>query len=412
MLPHGSADRHVRILGHIVSTPSLLVAHAALRGALFPIPIITLFWKDEIGMSFTAIMVLQAIFSATVVLLEFPSGYVADRIGYRASLLIGGAFWTVGWVVYSVGTTFAAMAAAEVLLGIGMSFTSGADSALLFVSVAVGNRRTTYLAWESRVRAAMQTSEAVSAAVGGVLYAFAPRLPFWLMVPTAIAALATAFGTHEPRSLQVGERLSHFRHAVGIVHTSLRRHPRLRATMTLSVILGLSSFFLVWFIQPYMQAHGVPTAWFGPIWAAIHLWLAAISLASARIAAALGVNWTLFGCCWLILLGYGGLAIGESMPSFLFYLCLLTVRGLQGPLLVRALQDDAPPEDRASVLSLNTLLFRIAFTIFGPLVGWLVEQAGMPAALAGLGIVLTAAALAAWGAFRRAHQRPETRRTA
>ena len=90
-----------------MSTPSLLVAHAALRGALFPIPIITLFWKDEIGMSFTAIMVLQAILSATVVLLEFPSGYVADRIGYRASLLIGGGFWAVGWCVYSVGTTFA-----------------------------------------------------------------------------------------------------------------------------------------------------------------------------------------------------------------------------------------------------------------------------------------------------------------
>ena len=71
-------------------TPALLVAHAAFQHALFPIPIITLFWKDEIGMSFTAIMVLQAIFSATIVLFEFPSGYVADRVGYRASLLIGG----------------------------------------------------------------------------------------------------------------------------------------------------------------------------------------------------------------------------------------------------------------------------------------------------------------------------------
>jgi MFS family permease len=363
-------------------------------------------------MSFTAIMVLQAIFSATIVLLEFPSGYVADRIGYRASLLIGGAFWTVGWALYSVGTTFAAIAAAEVLLGIGMSFTSGADSALLYVAVAASGRQTSYVKWEGRVRAGMQTSEAVSAAVGGVLYAVASRLPFWLMVPTSIAALAAAFGTHEPRSLQAGERLSHFRHAVGIVHTSLRRHARLRATMALSVILGLSSFFLVWLIQPYMQAQGVPTAWFGPIWAALHLWLAAVSLASGRIAAALGVTRTLFGCCWLIVLGYGGLAVGESALSFLFYLCLLTVRGLQGPLLVRALQDDAPPEDRASVLSLNTLLFRVAFTILGPLVGRLVEQVGMPAALAGLGIGLTAGALAAWEAFRRAHRGPASTITA
>src|SRR5688572_26272139 len=117
-------------------------------------------------MSFTAIMVLQSIFSATIVVFEFPSGYVADRVGYRASLLIGAAFWTIGWSVYGFGTTFAAMVVAEVLLGIGLSFTSGADSALLYVSVAP-DQRASYLHWEGRVRAAAQTSEAASSAIGG-----------------------------------------------------------------------------------------------------------------------------------------------------------------------------------------------------------------------------------------------------
>jgi hypothetical protein len=59
------------------------VASSGLRAALFPIPIITLFWKDEIGISLTGIMGLQAIFGAAAVLVEFPSGYVADHLGYR-----------------------------------------------------------------------------------------------------------------------------------------------------------------------------------------------------------------------------------------------------------------------------------------------------------------------------------------
>jgi hypothetical protein len=255
------------------------------------------------------------------------------------------------------------------------------------------------------VRSAAQTSEAASAAVGGYLYSITPRLPFWLMLPTAAAGLATAFATREPASTRSGDRISHLRDALDIVQTSLWRHARLRATMTLSVVLGLSSFFLVWLIQPYMQAHGVPTAWFGPIWAGIHLWLAATSLISARVAAAFGVNATLFGCCLLVALGYGGLATGESVLSFLFYLCLMTVRGLQGPLLVQALQEDAPSGDRASVLSLNALLFRVAFTVFGPPVGMLVETVGMAAALGIVGSALTALALAAWMVFRRAHAR-------
>jgi hypothetical protein len=272
----------------------------------------------------------------------------------------------------------------------------------LYVSVAP-DQRASYLHWEGRVRAAAQTSEAASSAIGGWLYTLAPRLPFWLQVPMAAATLATALVMHEPAVARTPARTSHLARAVGIVRTSLWRHARLRATMALSVVLGLSSFFLVWLIQPYMQAHGVPTAWFGPIWAAIHLWLAMVSLVSHRAASRFGVSGTLFGCCVLIAVGYGGLAIGTSVFSFLFYLCLMTVRGLQGPLLAQALQADAPAEDRATVLSLNTMLFRVVFTITGPLVGMLVERAGMTTALAVTGSVLTVVALLTFLGFRRAH---------
>jgi MFS family permease len=157
---------------------ALLVAASALRAALFPIPVITIFWKDQIGLSLADIMMLQAIFGATTVLLEFPSGYLADRVGYRSSLVIGAVFWIFGWTAYALGETFWMMAVAEVILGIGLAFTSGADSALLFVSLKQAGEVTQYAQWEGRVRAAAQASEALSSAVGGWFYSVAPRLPF------------------------------------------------------------------------------------------------------------------------------------------------------------------------------------------------------------------------------------------
>jgi hypothetical protein len=39
-------------------------------------PVITLFWKDQIGMSLADIMILQALFGATVVV-RVSSGYLA-----------------------------------------------------------------------------------------------------------------------------------------------------------------------------------------------------------------------------------------------------------------------------------------------------------------------------------------------
>jgi MFS family permease len=370
---------------------------------LFPIPIITLFWKDEIGMSLTDVMVLQAIFGAAVVFFEFPSGYFADRVGHRASIVVGAALWAVSWIVYASAATFAGVVLAELVGGAGIAFISGADRALMWASLDQTGRRREYPRWESRLRAAAQTSEALSAAAGGWLYAIAPRLPFWLQVPVGALTVATAVGMREKRRTPSVDERSHVVRALQIARFTLWHHRRLQAAMALSVALGLSTFVMVWLIQPYMQARGIPEAWFGPLWTAAHVWLIAVSLAYPRVVAALGVRATLLGCCVLIPLGYAGLAVSASAWGVIFYLCFMTIRGLQGPILVNVMQEDAPPGDRASVLSLAALLFRLAFVLAGPPIGALVDHAGMETACAILAVVLTGAALTAFALFTRAH---------
>jgi MFS family permease len=388
----------------LTANPRLLVALSALQFTLFPMPIITLFWTDQIGMSLTDVIVLQAVFGLAVVLCEFPSGYLADRVGYRTSLLVGAALWAAGWLAYARSASFGTVLVAEVILGAGAAFISGADRALLWVSLEAAGRGGEYTRWEGRVRAAAQTSEATSAAAGGWLYAIHPRLPFWLQIPTAVLALASIVALSEGPRAPSTEHRSHLARALHIVRFTLGRHRRLRAAMALAVALGLSSFVMVWLIQPYMQGRGVPISWFGPLWATAHLWLAGVSLASAGIVGALGVRATLFGCCLLVPVGYAGLAASTSAWGVVFYLFFMTLRGLQGPILARVMQEDAPPEDRASVLSLAALLFRLSFVLAGPPIGALVDRLGMEAALAVLGVVFTVAGLAALLAFALAHK--------
>jgi MFS family permease len=390
--------------GPVKRNAPLLAASAGLRFALFPIPVITLFWKDQIGMSLTEIMWLQSIFGATAVVCEFPSGYVADRLGYRRSLVVGACFWLAGWIAYALGATFAGIALAEILLGVGLAFISGADSALLYVSVEGGESSDRYRAWEGRVRATSQASEAASAAVGGWLYSIAPRLPFWLQIPVAAANLGAIAALYDVRPLEGATRTSHLRRAWHIVAHALVRHARLRASMTLSVALGISTYIAVWLIQPWMQRRGIAPAWFGLLWAAAHLWLAAVSLVNARVAQMLGVAPVLLGCSVLAGASYLALALGSSALAVVFYLGFMTVRGLQGPLLAGALQADAPPEDRASVLSLNALLFRLTSAIVLPSVGALADRIGIEPTLGVLAALSLAVCLAAWSAFARAHR--------
>ena len=382
----------------------LLIAFAAIQFVLFPIPIITLFWKDQIGMSLADIMILQALFGLAVVLFQFPSGYFADRVGYRPSLLVGTVLLMTGWLVYTRGNSFWAIAVAEIVLGAASAFVSGADRALLWVSLDTAGRSGEYTRWDGRMRAMSQTAEALSAAAGGWLYTLGPRWPFWFQVPSAALAFVTAAALRETPRLRSADPRSHARRALHILAFTLWHHRRLRAAMALSVALGLSSFVMVWLIQPYMQARGIPPAWFGPLWAGAHVWLAGVSLASARVVGVLGVRLSLLGCCVLVPLGYAGLALSPAAWGIAFYLCFMTLRGLQAPILVGVMQQDAPAEDRASVLSIAALVFRLSFVVAGPPIGALVDRAGMEPALGILAIVFGAVAFMAFAAFSRAHE--------
>src|SRR5262249_24293313 len=285
------------------------------------------------------------------------------------------------------------------------AFMSGADRALLWVSLeAAGGGR--YTRWEDRMRAAAQTSEAVSSGAGGWVYSVTPPLAVWLQGPVGAPRPPSIVALREvPRPTSTSPHRSHIERAWHVLRFALARRSRLRAAMTLAVALGLSSFVMVWLIQPYMRARGIPPSWFGPVWAAAHAWLAMVSLASARIVGALGVRAFLLGCCLLIPLGYAGLSASASAWGVVFYLAFRTLRGLQGPILARVMQEEAPADDRASVLSLAALLFRLRFVIVGPPIGAVVDRLGLEAALAILGTLFTAASLAALVPFARAHGR-------
>src|SRR5450756_333711 len=84
-----------------------LYAFSFLQMTLFPMAIITLFWKDRIGLSLTQILLLQGILSTVMVVMEYPSGYISDRIGYRVSLTLSALLGMAGWGIYTVAATFA-----------------------------------------------------------------------------------------------------------------------------------------------------------------------------------------------------------------------------------------------------------------------------------------------------------------
>jgi len=356
--------------------------------ALFPMAIITLFWKDQIGLTLSEILLLQAIFSLATVVMEYPTGYLSDRLGYRTALLLASLLGISGWLTYTLAGSFLTVMLAEIQLGISYAFVSGADSALLYETLRSQGREEEYLHHDGRMTAWAQGGEAAGAVGAGVLYAWFPLLPFLLQVAVWLAAWLICRRLREPPGHVAAPVVSHWQEARRIARRALGEVPALRWTLLFGAVLGLASFFPVWLVQPYMQAAGVPLFWFGPAWAAANLSVSAGSLLSARAQFHLGTRGMTWLCLLLIVAGYLGLALTHAVWGFAWYFLLTLMRGLQGPLLRLHLQQRSRRSERASILSLKSLLFRSGFIVAAPLVGALADRVGLSgtflALLAGL----------------------------
>jgi len=353
-----------------------LSAFSFLQMTLFPMAIITLFWKDRIGLSLTQILLLQSILSIVMVVMEYPSGYVSDRIGYRVALTIASALGMVGWGLYTVAGSFSQVLAAEVLLGVSLSFISGSDSALLYETLKAEGSEQTYARHQGRMSSYGQAGEALGAVFAGVLYAYAPLLPFILQVGVWLLALLLTRTLVEPPRL-IATPASHLAEAFRTARYAFVENRLLRATILLNTVLGIASFYPVWLIQPYMQQAGVPVAWFGPVWTGANLTVALCALVSHRVSQALGDRRMVILFVVLIWVGYAGLGYLGGIGGFLFYYLLTCMRGLRGPLLLSHAQKESPSENRAGILSLQSLTFRLLFAGTGPLVGMLADAGGV-----------------------------------
>src|SRR5512133_580084 len=110
-------------------------------------PIIVPFYQEN-HLSIGGIMILKSVYSVVIVVLELPSGYFADVLGRKKMLVFGSFAGAFGFIVYAFTHSYAGFLVAEVALATGQAFISGADSAMLYDTLASARRQKEYTKYE------------------------------------------------------------------------------------------------------------------------------------------------------------------------------------------------------------------------------------------------------------------------
>jgi len=315
-----------------------------------------------------------------IVVLEIPSGYLADVIGRKKTLIIGAVFGVLGFTTYSLSFGLMGFLMAEVLLGIGQSCVSGADSAMLYDSLLDIGKEKEYTRFEGRITALGNVAEAIAGILGGLLAGISIRAPYVAQIFVAFVALPAAITLVEPvRKIPLIK--AGMMEIIRIARFALFTDRPLRRNILFSAITGTSTLTMAWFAQPYFEYAAIDIAWFGILWTTLNLTVAISSYTAHRLEKRVGQRVSVMLIAMLLPIGY--LALSRSrlpvglIVLYLFYL----VRGYATPVLKDYINRITASHIRATVLSVRNFVIRLLFALTGPLLGWVKDIYTLPQAL-------------------------------
>ena len=335
-------------------------------------PVIVLFYQEN-GLTMFDVFLLQGIYSVAIVLLEIPSGYLADIWGRKNTIIIGSILGALGFVVYSQTSGFWWFLIAEMILGIGQSFISGSDSALLYDTLLEQKREKEYMKLEGRVLSIGNFAETIAAILGGVLAEISLRTPFTVQIFIAMLAIPASIMLIEPKRKKI-EGKNSFKNILQIVKLSLVTDKKLKWTIVFSSVIGVSTLTMAWFVQPLLKELNFTVFEIGIMWALLNLTVGLTTLVAHKIEGKLDKKNTVILISLVVSLSY--LLIGYIYSVwiiavlFLFYF----IRGIATPVLKDYINRITSSDVRATVLSVRNFVIRVLFSIVGPFLGWFSDK--------------------------------------
>ncbi|MEN8235783.1 MAG: MFS transporter [Actinomycetota bacterium] len=372
----------------------------------------TLFLLDA-GLSIAEVFIANAAFSVGTVLFEIPTGVVADTIGRRASFLLSLVVLAASTLAYvglaQVGSGVVAFSAVSIFIGLGYTFYSGAMEAWLVDGV----RELGFDGDMDRVFARGQVVGGVAMLVGTVGGGFLGQidlaLPFLLRSALLAALLVLAFfGMHDigfqPRAVTMRTLPTE----ASAVATAGIRHGWQSRPLRLIMIAGAVQngfFFWAWYAwQPYfLELLERDAVWVAGVVAAL------LSLAMIAGNALVGLFTKACGRRTTILLWtgavFGGASIGVGIAgSFVIALGFLLIAsvamGVQMPVRQAFIHGMVPSEERATVVSFDSMISGIGAVGGQAGLGVYAERSSYSAAYVVGGVVTLLAAPVVWMARR------------
>ncbi len=346
----------------------IMYAISFLQGMVFYASIATLY-RQVWGVTMFQIMLIESVSLVLGVMLEVPWGFLADRIGYKKTMILCTGLYAVSKVVFWQATGFGWFLAERVLLSVVTSGLSGVDSSILYLSCETGKSQRVFGIFDSLGTMGMILATLIFSFFVKENY----KLSALLTVVTYSAAAVLPFFLTEVREEGIQERDS-ARELLGAFTEAFRSPLVLVFLLGASLLTEMQWAVTVMLNQVQYEKCGMSVGSIGFVYVAASV-LELSSALSEGFTKKLGERSALLVIGLLSVAACSILAATET--AWISVICILTIVttcSLFGPLCSELKNRQVTSPNRATVLSIFAIITDCVGigtnTVFGALADW------------------------------------------
>ncbi len=337
-------------------------------------------YLQSFGLNLLQVNTVNAVFMIGVLMMEIPTGVIADLVSRKKSYLIGLWLKSVGFFGYFLASSFVSFIMSELILAAGACFISGALEAWLVDELRKrgDDFSLTYIFSDTEYKATI--AQIFGGGAGGILATFNPQLPWFTgaIFLALLAVIMTIIMPTDANSITTSAKekqqlfITYLKEGVkiGYHHKLLRR---------LFILLAISAFSwqpVNMFWQPFFKSYWGMLS-LGFIWMAIKITIALANKTAGKIKQGTEVTiyWSLLQSAITIFL----LTFINNLPLILGLFIFHEVgRGLFSPLKKSLINQQITTHHlRATILSLESMLTKIGATLGLIISGYIGKNEGI-----------------------------------
>ena len=358
------------------------------------------------GMHLAQIGLLEGIYHATSIVCEIPSGAAADLLGRKRCMILSNICIAVSCVIMLFSKSFGCFAVSFVVQALGNNLNSGSEEALVYDSMKCLGQEEHYMGVYGRLNVLIEVAQGLATVAGGALAEFSYFWCYAACVVIAVLALLPVLWMAEPTQCgeaadTAGEGVEDaaegtpaqrtiretVKHHFAVSACILQKDARIGKIIGFYSVVFAAHTLLFFYSQQYFADLGYNKVQIS----VIMLLVGGASCLGALVSEKM-YRW--FGKKCLIpetviiagaILCYGagkaGVAIAALMSAGFANAALY-------PIQSDSLNALIPSEQRATLISVDSMCFSIVMIVLFPLAGALADRWGLKTVLLLLGVIL------------------------